>query len=87
MKTIHKYQMKDLMRPVMMPEGAEILSIQMQHSVISIWTIVNIGAVLVERNIVIFGTGEVLPDDMRGYKYITTVQMGALVWHFFERVF
>ena len=86
MKTIHKYQMKDLISPVMMTVGAEILSIQIQHSVICIWAMVSIGAVLVERNIVIFGTGQELPEDIRGFKYITTIQMGGFVWHFFERV-
>ena len=86
MKTIHKYQMKDLVSPVMMAEGAEILSIQIQHSVIYIWAMINIEAVLVERNIAIFATGQDLPYGIKGYKYITTLQIGLFVWHFFERL-
>ena len=86
MKTIHKYQMKDLVSPVMMPEGAEILAIQLQDSMICIWAMVDKDAQMIERYIVVCGTGQKLPEDMRGYKYITTLQMNVYVWHLFEKV-
>ena len=85
MKTIHKYQMKKFMDPIMMPEGAEILSIQIQRLTICIWAMVNDEAPIKQRDIYMFGTYQILPKDMSEYKYITTLQVGELIWHFFER--
>jgi len=72
---------------VMMPEGADILTAQIQHgSGLCVWALVNPDAPQQRREIEILGTGNPAPDAKR--RYIATVQMlgGNLVWHIFERV-
>lgn len=70
----------------MMPEGAEILSVQMQGSTFCLWALVSVDAPKQRRVIEIIGTGNPARDIER--KYISTAQMagGLLVWHFFELI-
>jgi len=86
-KTIWKFPLAlaDLQN-VMMPEGSEILTAQVQPgSGLCIWAIVNSESPLQRREIEVIGTGNPMPDAKR--RYIATVQMvgGSLVWHIFER--
>lgn len=70
---------------LMMPEGAEILTAQMQGGILSLWALVNPEAPMQRRVIEILGTGNPASDVER--KYIATAQMagGLLIWHVFER--
>jgi len=89
MKRIFKYtiEAKDA-QAVVMPEGAEILSVQVQGGTgaICIWALVNPDPNIrrVERSILIVGTGNPVPDDPG--KFLGTVQLyaGELVFHVFE---
>jgi hypothetical protein len=71
---------------VKMPIGAKILDAQVQHGVICLWALCDENAEKENRHIMIFGTGEVIPDDPG--KYIATVQKegGKLIWHIFEQI-
>ena len=70
---------------LMMPEGAEILTAQIQGGTLCLWALVNPAAPKQRRTIEILGTGNPAPDVER--KYISTAQMagGSLIWHVFER--
>jgi hypothetical protein len=71
---------------VMMPEGAEILTAQIQDRTgLCLWALVNSDAPKQRREIEVLGTGNHVPEAKR--RYISTVQMvgGTLVWHIFER--
>jgi hypothetical protein len=85
-RTIWKYplQITDLQN-VLMPEGAQLLSAQMQGDTLCLWALVNPKASKRVRTIEIIGTGNPCEDVPR--KYISTTQMagGALIWHVFER--
>lgn len=72
------------LQSVMMPVGAEILTVQMQGSQLCLWAKVNTVAVPKARRIEIAGTGHPIPDV--GRRYISTVQQlgGSLIWHVFE---
>lgn len=69
----------------MMLEGAEILTAQVQHGNICIWTSVNPWAALhCPRRIVVLATDE--SAELSSLIYISTVQLngGSLVFHVFE---
>lgn len=74
---------------IMMPRGADILCVQMQGEVPTLWAVVDPDwnghpAPEEARTINIYGTGNPMRDPMG--LYIGTVQQfsGALVWHVFD---
>ncbi len=88
-KTIYKYSLavKDF-QDVLLPIGAEILTVQVQGENACMWALVNPNETQKEnRNIEIFGTGHPIGYGMGiSRKYISTFQMhgGQLVFHAFE---
>lgn len=87
-KSIFKYNLETTDRQtVLMPKGAEILTIQSQHEDAKLWALVDPNAPLEERIIEIFGTGHPVHCDMGvERKYIATYQLsgGNYVFHAFE---
>lgn len=74
---------------ILMPKGAEILTVQTQNGIPCIWALVDIEAEKEPRVFDIFGTGHPVTFDMGvERKYINTFQLkgGALVFHLFERL-
>lgn len=91
MKTVYKYAVPypndDFI--LNLPEGAEILTVQVQFGRPQMWALVDTGenVPLVPRHFRFAGTGHSL--ELHGtYLYIDTIQMheGTLVWHIFEHV-
>jgi hypothetical protein len=68
-----------------MPEGAVILSVQVQRSQVCLWALVEPGASKVKRQFRIHGTGHDVPDVDK-LDFIGTIQNngGDLVFHVFE---
>ena len=90
-KTIWKFELDVTdCQKVMMPDGAEILTAQMQGNSLCLWAVVDPREqVKVGRIIEMFGTGNPVDCDMgTERRYISTVQMagGQLIWHLFESV-
>jgi hypothetical protein len=86
-KTIWKFPLSITdQQQISMPEGAEILSVQVQRGQVCLWALVNPNLAKKPRTIEIFGTGHEVDDSPR--TYIGTVQvhpMGSdLVWHVFS---
>ncbi len=87
---IWKYQLKNEARQVvMMPSGAEILSVQQQRGDLQLWAMVDPDLPKQKRVFEIFGTGTTMPDlssEGRVRRHLATVQVcqGMLVWHVFE---
>lgn len=70
-----------------MPDGAEIITAQVQHGKPCIWAIVNTAAQNVTRTFRLAGTGSDLSDIIpMGRHYIGTFQLlsGGLVFHLWE---
>ena len=85
MKRIYKYE---LSKPtVRMPQGAEVLTVQIQAGHLCAWALVDDAAPLVDRVFEIIGTGHAIANDGEEYpgEYLGTVQDGPFVWHIFER--
>lgn len=83
---IYKYPLEVTDRQeVFMPMGATLLTAQMQHGILQLWSLVDENEQAeTARKIAIFGTGNPMPDDPSAY--LATFQMsgGALVFHVFE---
>jgi len=72
---------------IAMPEGAEILCVQMHRGEPCLWAMVNPDRPKEQRAVEVFGTGNPIKSDMgTSRKYIGTFQMlaGDLVFHVFE---
>jgi hypothetical protein len=71
---------------IYLPDGAEILTVQMQGETPTIWFLCDPDAPTVPREILIFGTAHAIRDDITTDRYIGTFQMydGGLVFHVFE---
>ena len=72
---------------IKMPEGAEILTIQMQKAVPCIWALVDTDASVEVRTFRIYGTGHPVKYDHGVLRnYIGTFQLygGDIVLHLFE---
>jgi hypothetical protein len=86
-KTIWKYELKiDDLQNVIMPIGAEILSVQMQNETPCLWALVNPDEKDTDtRYIETFGTGHPVAYDMGSTReFIGTYQTRGLVFHVFE---
>lgn len=70
---------------IAMPDGAQILTVQMQGSKLCLWALVDPEPELPQRmrSIEIIGTGNPFVEAPR--VYIATVQVPPFVWHVFER--
>lgn len=87
MKTIWKYQFSILDYFILsMPEGAEILSVQVQDGIPVLWALVDTNKAPMVRNFRVFGTGNpVVIDQGKTARFVGTIQHEySLVWHIFE---
>lgn len=82
-RTIWKWSMErvDCQR-LMMPRGAKILSVQMQHGAPQIWAYCDPTEKFERREFRIIGTGHDIPSHPG--EHIATVQDRDFVWHVFE---
>jgi len=67
-----------------MPNGARVLSVQMQHGDPTLWALCNPNERPTERTFEIMGTGQ--PFEWCEREFVGTVQNAGFVWHVFERV-
>jgi hypothetical protein len=83
MKTVYKYELRSQDASIKLPKGAEILTVQLQNGIPTLWALVDPENVLEDRFISTVGTGWEVSDNM---KYICTYMEGYFVWHVFEMV-
>lgn len=84
MKTIHKFQVPALDEfTILMPEGAQILHIAVQHNEPQMWALVDLSKPVEQRSFRLRGTGYLV--DFSGV-HVGSFLMheGALVFHIFE---
>lgn len=82
---IYKYTLSmEHQQDVEMPEGAQLLSVQVQNSAVQLWALVDPTAPTVTRKIVLCATGEPIHVDLG--QFISTFQLlgGSVVFHAFE---
>ena len=69
------------------PQGAQVLTVQDQDGDGCLWAIVEPENTLESRYFEIFGTGQLIHEDMGvERRYIATFQQPPYVWHVFERL-
>lgn len=87
MKAVWKFHLPTEDRVVArMPEGAQILSAQIQHGELYVWAVCDSDAPRLQRSFRIIGTGHEIDFDLDRARYINTFQLhdGALVFHIYE---
>lgn len=88
MKRIYKYHVRiDDVQTIDLPQGAQVLSVQVQDGIPYIWACVNPSAKSEPRQFRLYGTGHPIEEDCL-LKFIGTFQIfgGRLVYHLFEEV-
>lgn len=82
MKTIHKYPIAVTDRVTIdMPQGAKVLSVQLQHERVQVWALGDPAQPYVARRFRVYGTGHAVDEEGT---FIGTVQVTGLVFHVFE---
>ena len=79
---IWKYTLEVFNNELEIPEGSEILDVQMQGDHPCLWALVDPQKTREKRIFHLIGTGH--PIFSSSLSYIATVQIGHLVWHIFE---
>jgi hypothetical protein len=79
---VHKIALTEPVNDLLLPKHAQLLTVQLQKDVFTLWYKLEAGDEEVNRRVLIIGTGESYPSKY--LMYISTVQMGTLVWHLFE---
>lgn len=86
-KTIWKYavSLDDDVR-IDMPLGAQPLTVQTQDGGPTLWALVDPSMPVASYGFRVFGTGQIMPNDVDVDQYIGTFQLhgGALVFHLFQ---
>jgi len=87
MTSIWKYRLPcepgDGIKPVKVPGGAELLCMQLQDDIPTLWFRVTPDAPLMDRLFQVVATGQSMGDD-KLRSYVGTWQEDGLVWHVFE---
>ncbi len=83
-KTIWKFPVDVGRCTLLMPTGAEILSVQVQRGEAQMWALVDANKPSEAREFAAYGTGHPMPSDPG--KFIDTFQVagGDLIFHLFE---
>lgn len=85
MQTIWKFPLKVAdYQQIEMPEGAEVLAVQVQHNIPCLWARVTSTNPLVEKGIFIVGTGNRVNEDCGRHLGTFQIANGSLVFHVFE---
>lgn len=72
---------------VQMPQGAQILCVQVQHDTPTIWALVDTSMPFEKREFHTYGTGHEIPDsEILAYVGSWQLHGGAYVFHTFEKV-
>ncbi len=88
MKRVYKYPVKiDDIQSIDLPQGAQILSVQVQDGNPYIWACVNPSEESEPRRFRLYGTGHIIECENL-LRFIGTFQLfgGRLVYHLFEEV-
>ena len=86
MQTIWKYPIVTTdFQEVEIPQGAKVLTVQMQEGNPCLWALVDPNAEKQKRVIAVHGTGHPVPDAVGEYLGTYRMANGALVFHVFIR--
>ena len=86
-KTIYKYELKPAdVQTIMMPQHAQILTVQNQHDKVNVWALVESDPLHIQSPVTFYivGTGNDA-SEAEHKKYLGTVQLaeGAYIFHVF----
>ena len=82
MKTIWKFPVPFPHGDIIMPKGANVLALQIQHGIPTLWAEVDPDNPNETHHLAIYGTGH--PIDPGAGSYIGTFQSPPFVWHVYD---
>ena len=68
---------------VSLPIESKVIHVDIQNGQRVLWAQVNNKAPLVDRRVVVVGTGRIGPDDLPNLDHVSTFFEGPFVWHVF----
>ncbi len=84
MKSIFKYPLEDKTeQSVLMPQGAQVLSVQVQDNKPMLYALVDDALPLRQVRVISVGTGRLAPPDIGRYVGTAMMDGGSSVWHIF----
>lgn len=84
MTTIYKYKLQPGRTVLDMPDGAKVLTVQMQGPDVCLWAMVEPHKPTGRRFFDVYGTGHGMPTDPGDYVATFQMEGGMLVWHVFD---
>lgn len=85
-KKIYKYPLEvEDIQSIKMPEGAQVLCVQVQNNIPCVWAVVDVEAPLEERVFYTHGTGHRILDHNATYLGTYQLYNGGLVFHVFVK--
>ena len=84
MQVIWKFPI--LMNRASLPRGAEVVAAGVQEDQFFLWALVDPEEPASLRGVYVYATGQSIPEDRLGDRYIQTIFEGSFVWHVFEEV-
>lgn len=85
MNSIWKYPLRVVDEQTLdVPEGAEVLTVQVQNGTPCLWARVDPTAPKTPRKIITHGTGHLVPETTGRYIATYQIEGGALVFHVFD---
>ena len=84
MRTIHKWPLTLGVTKIIIPVGANVMTVQAQQESAQLWADVDPDMPDEVRTFEIYGTGEQMPADPGEYVATFQLENSTLVWHVFE---
>jgi hypothetical protein len=85
-QVVHKFPLYSFgHNEVPLPEGAQVLTVQMQDDVPTLWALCHPSSPVRYRKFTVVGTGQAFAQPVQPLTYVGTVQTtSGLAWHIFE---
>lgn len=82
---IYKYPLglDESRQPIEMPEGAEVVHVDAQDGVVTMWARVKFNSDMTKRTFRVVGTGWKFDPELQ---HVGTCQIGPFVWHVMEEL-
>jgi hypothetical protein len=83
-RVVYKYELTPEVGAIVIPEGSQLLHVDVQGDKAYVWALVDSDADDCYRRLVVVATGQPLPKDVGAAEHIGTFVVNGLVFHAFD---